>query len=74
MDIIDIETHKLTHIITQMYIQTYLWEERSQKKINQIMVETHLNSLFSGLDTVQPTACETTSVYESVCEQRKGEP
>lgn len=38
------------------------------------MVETHLNSLFPGLDTVQPTACETKSVCESVCEQRKGEP
>lgn len=33
MDIIDIETHKLTHIIAQMYIQTHLWEERSQKRL-----------------------------------------
>lgn len=41
----------------QKYTQARMREQHMKGQINQIMAETHLNSLFSGLATVLPTAC-----------------
>lgn len=42
---------------TPKYTQARMREQQMKGQINQIMAETHLNSLFSGLATVLPTAC-----------------
>ena len=50
--------HAHDHADTHTYIQTDQWEEGVNGQINQIIAETHLNSLFSGLDMVLPTPCQ----------------